>query len=69
MKRKVVSFKSLPVRIPIWQTVVLYLMPSKFSAPEWVWASMWTLWGIVLICSVVLLLTQESVDLFPPEKK
>jgi hypothetical protein len=69
MKRKVISQKSLPVRIPLLSTAVLYLLLDKFSAPEWVWASVGTLWGLLCVTAVIMLFTQETVDMFPGQPK
>ena len=64
MKRKVVSYKSLPAHIPLLSTAVIYLFLDKFHAPEWLWASVGTLWAIFFITCTVVVFAQESVDLF-----
>lgn len=69
MKRKVVSHKSLPARIPLISTAVLYLLLDKFHAPEWLWASIGTLWVLFLIGSVIAVFTQEPVELYPSKPK
>ena len=69
MKRKVISHKSLPSRVPVMSAIVLYLLLDRLSAPEWVWASVGTLWGLMLVTSIVLLFTQEAVDMFPGQPK
>lgn len=64
MKQKVISRKLLPAHIPVWPSVTLYLLLDKLSVPEWVWASVGTLWGLIVIMLIVAMITQESVDIF-----
>ena len=69
MKHKVISYKSLPSHIPVVSFVVWCLLMDRLSLPAWVWASVGTVWGLILIGSTVLVFTQETVDLFPDQKK
>lgn len=64
MKRKVISQKILPSRFPIWQSVILFLLFDRLAVPQWVWASVGTLWGLFFLASIVLLFNEEQIDIF-----
>lgn len=65
---RVISYKNMPVRLPVGGTCVLYLMLDRFQAPGWVWGVLGTLlailWGIV----VHRLFAQKQIELFEAEK-
>lgn len=52
-KQKVISPKSLPARLPIWQTAVVWLLLDRFHAPGWVQGAVWMLIGVFWVLSAV----------------
>lgn len=61
--KKVIAFKSLPMRPPINLSILLWLLLDRLSAPVWVWSVLGTLLGIIWIVSLNLIFTQELVEL------
>jgi hypothetical protein len=61
--KKVIAFKSLPMRPPISLSILLWLLLDRLNAPVWVWSVVGTLLGIVWIISLHEVFTQELVDL------
>jgi hypothetical protein len=62
MKKRVISYKNLPSRIPVYQAMVAYLMMDKFNAAGWVWGVVGTIFTIVIISSIIGLFNQIEVD-------
>lgn len=60
---KVISYKNLPVRIPIGMGVVLWLFLDRLQVPAWVYAVAFTLYGILFIGCVAALFSQTTVDI------
>ena len=63
-KPKVVSYKSLPIRIPWVHTALAYLFLDRFKAPGWAWGVVATVIALFWILSFIGLATQEQVNLF-----
>lgn len=37
--RRVISLANLPMRMPLWHTLTLYLFLDRLSAPGWAWGA------------------------------
>lgn len=63
-KREVIAYKNLPTRLPISRTILITLALSYWNAPGWLWGVVMTFLGLIWINSLILLFTQEYVDIF-----
>lgn len=64
-KQRVISRKSLPAKLPIWTTVLMFLLLDRFNAPGWVWGGMGVIFAIAWIVSVYQTFwLEKDVDLF-----
>ena len=59
---KVIPYKNLPGRIPIWSTAVVWLVLDRLAAPGWVWGICGTIWCFIWVFSVIAIHTQEQTD-------
>lgn len=57
--RKVIHVKHLPARLPLFQTLVAWLMLDRFQAPGWVWGVVGTFFALVWIGTVISMATQK----------
>ena len=67
-KEKVVSPKDLPIRFPIWQTVVLVLICKVYMIPAWAKGVVWTLFALLWLGAIVQSFREEPTRLFGDEK-
>jgi len=65
---KVIARKNTPTGLPIFTTVVIYLMLDKFHAAPWVWGAVGTLLIIIWIAAIIRICTEKSVDIFKDSK-
>lgn len=49
--RRVISAKNLPMRMPLWPTLTLWLLLDRWHSPAWVWGALgafivfvWAIW-------------------------
>lgn len=66
---KVVSFKSLPMRIPIFPTAVAALVLDRLAAPDIAWGIVGTVFALFWIVWIIAVVNQEQIDLFPADGK
>lgn len=62
-KRKVLSYKSLPARSPLFSSIVLWMMLDYYKAPGWVWGVVGTcviLWAAAWLIEVF---SADHIDL------
>ena len=64
MKKKVIKYNNLPTRIPLWSTIVAYLLLDKFNAPGWVWGAFGLLSVIVWALCLVSIFSDDYIDIF-----
>lgn len=67
--KKVVAFKNLPSRLPLWQTLTWFLTMERFNAPQWLWGCLGLLFVFFWCESIYGICTQEKVDILNGEKK
>ena len=68
-ERKVISGNNIPVRIPVIDAIVLYLLLDKFNAAAWIWGVVGTLWAIMFIATLIATWNEKSIDIFKEDKK
>lgn len=59
-KRKVISHKNLPARMPLSGTLVCFLALDRIGAPGWVWGIVGTL--LVVVWWVYVMDVKDQVD-------
>ena len=64
---KVLPYESLPAKLPVTNTILLYLLLEHLNSPGWVCGVSWTLIVIVWICQLLKLYTQ--IEIKPEELK
>lgn len=68
-KKKAIAHKNMPVRYPVYYTLLLILCLDYWNAPEWLWGAVSvfivTLWGL----SIWARNQQEEVDIFEDKDK
>lgn len=62
-KQKVISFKNLPYRMPIYQTVSLWLLADRFQVPEMMWGFVWAFIFLLWTAWVYGITHTEEVDI------
>ncbi|MBN9356216.1 MAG: hypothetical protein J0I15_07200 [Herbaspirillum huttiense] len=61
-KRKVISRKNLPTRMPIALTIALGLLLDRCAAPGWVWGVAGTLMAVVWVAVIFGMFTEDDVE-------
>lgn len=47
LQQEVINPKYLPSRLPLFATLLSFLMLDYYNAPDWVWGVVGTLWFII----------------------
>ena len=63
-KRTVVSWKNLPMRMPLMFTAVCYLLLDRLAAPGWVWGVVGTLVIAMWLTWIADVIQRDGVELF-----
>lgn len=58
-KRKVISYKNLPAKIPVVSPVVAYLLLDKLNASGWIYGVAGTFFVLLFIACISSKITQE----------
>jgi hypothetical protein len=66
---KVIAWKNLPTRLPIWGSLVVWLTLDRLHAPGWVYGAAGAVVGIIWIICIVLLIHEKQVDIFEPRSR
>lgn len=61
---RVIAWKRIPNRLPVWTGVTSWLLLDRLGAPSWVHGIWWTIYGIVFILTIVAVWQQQTVDPF-----
>lgn len=67
-KRKVISSKNLPMRMPLIGTLVWWLVVDKLGAPGWVWGVLGTLLVVGWIAFGVDVWNRDDVEVLKGEE-
>jgi hypothetical protein len=62
-KHKVLSWTNLPVKLPVFNTIVCLLVLDRFNAPEWVWGIMGTILCFVWVVLICVKFNEERVKM------
>jgi len=63
-KRKVVSEKNLPTRLPVWSSLIVWLLLDRFNPPGWAWGVVGTVFVFFWIVAITDIFVREDVELF-----
>lgn len=58
-KKKVIHVDNIPVRLPFYSTITLWLFLDRMRIPSWGWGVYWTLIAIIWFTCIYLVWTQE----------
>ena len=63
-KRKVISWRQLPTRVPgvIWTGLLLWMFLDRLKVRDWIWGAVATIWVIVLVSAIAAATSEESAD-------
>ena len=61
---KVVSYKCLPSKLPVWQTVTAFLLLDRLNVPQWVWGAVGCFYLLAWIICLFAVINQKQVDIF-----
>lgn len=65
---RVIARKNLPARIPVFSTVVLWLLLDRLGV-RGVWVGViWTLWGVWVLIAVFVFFMQHETDILGGSK-
>lgn len=53
MKRPVISRKYLPTGIPVFPTLIIWLMLDRIQPPAMIYGIVWTLWALIFVALTV----------------
>lgn len=59
---KVIDYKYLPTRFPVWQTVVVWLVLDRLQPGDWLQGAAWTFMVFVWIATFVMVLKETGVS-------
>jgi len=62
-KKNVLANNSLPTRLPIQFTAIVYLLLDKFQAVEWVWGAAGVFVVLLWIGAIIAMSNEEHIDL------
>lgn len=65
IRRKVVSWKSMPSRLPINMSVVVWLVLDRLKPPGWVWGACGAVLLIVWVASIISMCREEGTEIWP----
>lgn len=61
--KKVISHKNLPSKLPVFQTIVLWLFLDRLNAPSWLMGAIGAVWLILFVAAIYLVNHQQEVDI------
>ncbi len=64
MKHKVISWKNLPTRLPVWPSIIIWLLMDRVHPPEWLVGVGYTIMVLIWIMAIVSMVTETKVDIF-----
>ena len=64
MKKKVIKYNNLPTRIPLWSTIVAYLLLDKLNAPGWAWGALGLFFVIGWMVCLLSIFNDDYIDIF-----
>lgn len=71
-RRMVLSHRQLPSRLPIWSTLVAWLVLDRLQAPQWVWGAATVLFVAIWVGSINSICNETQAtlsELDPPQNR
>lgn len=62
MKRKVISPKNLPTRLPVTFTMVLGLLLDRYDVPGWMWGAAGAIMLLIWVAAVISKVYEDSAE-------
>lgn len=62
--RTVISADCFRLRLPVIDTIVMYLFLDKLNSPGWVWGIAGTLFAIIWILAIIDVITRKEINIF-----
>jgi len=59
---KVIARKNLPVRLPLFPTITLWLLLDKLQSPGYVWGIVGTLMALIWIAAIFMIIKEKEVN-------
>lgn len=59
---KVVANKNMPARLPIWQSITIWLALDHWHAPQWLYGALGLLLLVMWIAEIYKLFTQKETE-------
>ena len=59
-----ISRSNIPVKLPFFQTITIYLLLDKLDAAGWIWGVVGTIVVLWWILAIVALITSSETDIF-----
>jgi len=63
-RTRVVAYKNLPARLPVWSTITIWLVFDRLKMPGWVWGAAGCLFIILWIVRFIEFWQQVETDIF-----
>lgn len=63
-RKKVIDRKNLPVKFPIFQSAVIYIMLDYYGAPGWLWGVLITIYSLLWILAFISFVREIDVNIF-----
>jgi hypothetical protein len=63
-KRKVISHKNLPAKLPTVLTFMVYILLDKFNAPQWLWGGLGAVMLVLWVATIAARQYEEDTDIF-----
>jgi hypothetical protein len=68
-ERKVISGENLPMRMPLYATLLAWLVLDKVQAPGWLWGAIGLALVLLWIIWIIDVVYRKDVDIFTEENK
>ncbi|WAX17184.1 hypothetical protein PF672P2_00047 [Parabacteroides phage PF672P2] len=62
-RKKVLSYKNLPAKLPTYQALVTFLACDVWNAPSWLYGVFGCFWAGIFLFSIIGFLNQEQVEI------
>lgn len=63
-RKKVIDRKNLPVKFPLMQSILIYVVLDYYNAPGWLWGILTTLYSLIWILAIISFTREIDVNIF-----
>lgn len=67
--KKTYYIKNSRPRLPVWSTIVIYLLMDKLNANDMAWGIVGTVCAIVWIICIIAVVNSKGIDIFEKENE